>query len=81
MKKNRKRSEFETIDPRTGEVIARISEGRKEDIDAAVKAAREAFDTGPWPRMAGAIRKVKSSILGEPQNPDGYPRYPDGYSG
>ncbi|KAL1356688.1 hypothetical protein HN51_008675 [Arachis hypogaea] len=49
-------SEFETIDPRTGEVIARISEGRKEDIDAAVKAAREAFDTGPWPRMAGAKR-------------------------
>ncbi|XP_019458751.1 PREDICTED: aldehyde dehydrogenase family 2 member C4-like [Lupinus angustifolius] len=48
--------EFETIDPRTEEVIAKISEGTKEDIDAAVKAARAAFDDGPWPRMPGAER-------------------------
>ncbi|AET04123.2 NAD-dependent aldehyde dehydrogenase family protein [Medicago truncatula] len=47
---------FETIDPRTGEVIARISEGTKEDIDVAVKAARYAFDFGPWPRLPGAER-------------------------
>ncbi|KAG5022046.1 hypothetical protein JHK85_018388 [Glycine max] len=48
--------EFETIDPRTGEVITRIAEGAKEDIDVAVKAARDAFDYGPWPRMPGAER-------------------------
>ncbi|OAY27330.1 aldehyde dehydrogenase family 2 member C4 [Manihot esculenta] len=47
---------FETIDPRTGDVIARIAEGDKEDVDLAVKAAREAFDHGPWPRMSGAAR-------------------------
>ncbi|KAL1363589.1 aldehyde dehydrogenase family 2 member C4 [Arachis hypogaea] len=47
---------FETIDPRTGEVIVKISEGTKEDIDAAVAVAREAFDTGPWPRMTGIER-------------------------
>ncbi|KAK7320002.1 hypothetical protein RJT34_04731 [Clitoria ternatea] len=47
---------FETIDPRTGEVIARISEGTKEDIDIAVKAARQAFDLGPWPRLSGSER-------------------------
>ncbi|MED6167852.1 Aldehyde dehydrogenase 2 member C4 [Stylosanthes scabra] len=47
---------FETIDPRTGEVIAKISEGTKEDVDAAVAAARDAFDNGPWPRMPGAER-------------------------
>jgi len=47
---------FESIDPRTGDVIARISEGDKEDIDIAVKAARHAFDFGPWPRMSGAVR-------------------------
>lgn len=46
---------FETIDPRTGEVIARIAEGDKEDIDLAVKAARRAFDHGPWPRFSGAV--------------------------
>ncbi|KAJ1393505.1 Aldehyde/histidinol dehydrogenase [Sesbania bispinosa] len=47
---------FETIDPRTGEVTASISEGDKEDIDIAVMAAREAFDSGPWPRMSGVER-------------------------
>ncbi|CAM0881552.1 unnamed protein product [Alopecurus aequalis] len=47
---------FETRDPRTGEVIARIAEGDKADVDLAVKAAREAFDNGPWPRMPGCAR-------------------------
>ncbi|CAO2176868.1 unnamed protein product [Urochloa humidicola] len=47
---------FETRDPRTGEVIANIAEGDKADVDLAVKAAREAFDNGPWPRMSGYER-------------------------
>jgi aldehyde dehydrogenase (NAD+) len=42
---------FETINPATGEVITRIAEGDKEDVDLAVKAARKAFEGGPWPRM------------------------------
>ena len=46
---------FETIDPRTGEVIARIAEGDKEDVDLAVNAARHAFDDGPWPRLPGSV--------------------------
>ncbi|MCI21482.1 aldehyde dehydrogenase family 2 member C4-like, partial [Trifolium medium] len=45
---------FETVDPRTEEVITKIAEATKEDVDIAVKAAREAFDFGPWPRMPGA---------------------------
>ncbi|CAJ1951817.1 unnamed protein product [Sphenostylis stenocarpa] len=48
--------EFETIDPRNEQVIARIAEGTKEDIDNAVKASRVAFDDGPWPRMPGVER-------------------------
>jgi coniferyl-aldehyde dehydrogenase len=48
--------EFETRDPRTGDVIAKIAEADKEDVDMAVKAAREAFDHGPWPRMSGYER-------------------------
>ncbi|CAK9150886.1 unnamed protein product [Ilex paraguariensis] len=48
---------FETIDPRTGEIIARIAEGDKEDVDLAVKAARQAFDHGPWPRLPGCERR------------------------
>uniref|UniRef100_A0A2P2ILK7 aldehyde dehydrogenase (NAD(+)) n=1 Tax=Rhizophora mucronata TaxID=61149 RepID=A0A2P2ILK7_RHIMU len=47
---------FETIDPRTGEVTASVAEGEKEDIDKAVKAARHAFEEGPWPRMSGYAR-------------------------
>jgi aldehyde dehydrogenase (NAD+) len=39
---------FPTINPATEEVIAEVAEGNAEDIDRAVKAARKAFDEGPW---------------------------------
>jgi aldehyde dehydrogenase (NAD+) len=42
---------FETLNPATGEIIAQVAEGDKEDVDRAVKAARKAFETGPWRRM------------------------------
>ncbi|GER38651.1 aldehyde dehydrogenase [Striga asiatica] len=48
---------FETIDPRNEEVIAKVSEGSNEDVDLAVKAARQAFDYGPWPRLSGSERR------------------------
>ncbi|KAK4387874.1 Aldehyde dehydrogenase family 2 member C4 [Sesamum angolense] len=48
---------FESIDPRTEEVIANVSEGDKEDVDLAVKVARQAFDHGPWPRLPGCERR------------------------
>lgn len=41
---------FETLNPATEEVIAKVAEGDAEDIDRAVKAARKAFDSGPWSR-------------------------------
>ncbi|XP_047983199.1 aldehyde dehydrogenase family 2 member C4-like isoform X1 [Salvia hispanica] len=47
---------FETIDPRSEEVIAKVAEGDRADVDSAVKAAREAFDHGPWPRLPGSER-------------------------
>ncbi|CAA7043357.1 unnamed protein product [Microthlaspi erraticum] len=47
---------FETLDPRTGEVIAHVAEGDAEDINRAVKAARKAFDEGPWPKMTAYER-------------------------
>ncbi|XP_061366492.1 aldehyde dehydrogenase family 2 member C4-like [Gastrolobium bilobum] len=47
---------FETVDPRTEEVITEIAEATKEDVDIAVRFARQAFDSGPWPRMTGAGR-------------------------
>ncbi|MEN0075044.1 MAG: aldehyde dehydrogenase family protein [Paracraurococcus sp.] len=41
---------FETTNPATGEVLARVAEGDSEDIDRAVAAARRAF-TGPWSKF------------------------------
>ncbi|MCK9503400.1 MAG: aldehyde dehydrogenase family protein [Porticoccaceae bacterium] len=38
---------FDCLNPATGKVIAKVSRGGAEDIDRAVKAAREAFE-GPW---------------------------------
>ena len=52
---------FQTLDPRTGEVIADVAEGDAEDIDRAVKAARKAFDEGPWPRMTAYVCIIYSS--------------------
>jgi aldehyde dehydrogenase (NAD+) len=42
---------FATINPATEEVIAEVAEGDKADIDLAVKAARKAFDAGPWRKL------------------------------
>ena len=39
---------FETINPATGDVIARVAEGEAADVDKAVKAARRAIEKGPW---------------------------------
>lgn len=46
---------FPTLDPRTGQVIAHVSEGQHEDVDRAVAAARKAFDHGPWPKMTAYV--------------------------
>ncbi|KAL0004169.1 hypothetical protein SO802_011730 [Lithocarpus litseifolius] len=48
---------FQTLDPRTGEVIANVAEGDAEDINRSVAAARKAFDEGPWPKMTAYERQ------------------------
>ena len=47
---------FETPNPATGETLAHIAEGDAEDIDRAVRAARRAFEDGPWSRMTPSER-------------------------
>jgi acyl-CoA reductase-like NAD-dependent aldehyde dehydrogenase len=42
---------FESINPATGEVVAEVARGEKDDIDAAVASARAAFKGGSWSRM------------------------------
>jgi phenylacetaldehyde dehydrogenase len=47
---------FPTYNPATGEVLAQVAEGDREDIDRAVKAARRAFESGPWHEMTASQR-------------------------
>jgi phenylacetaldehyde dehydrogenase len=47
---------FPTYNPATGEVLAHVAEGDKEDIDRAVAAARAAFDKGPWRNITPSER-------------------------
>ncbi len=63
---------FATINPATEEVLAEVAEADEPDIDAAVKAAREAFDRSSWRNMGARERskllwKVGDLIL---QNAD-----------
>ncbi|MEZ0095570.1 aldehyde dehydrogenase [Streptacidiphilus sp. EB129] len=47
---------YATVNPADGTVITDVADGSAADIDAAVRAARRAFDEGPWPRMSGHER-------------------------
>jgi phenylacetaldehyde dehydrogenase len=47
---------FPTYNPSTGDVLAKIAEGDKEDINRAVSAARAAFETGPWSKLTPSER-------------------------
>src|SRR6267143_388155 len=47
---------FPVYDPSTEEVIAEVASANAADIDLAVKAARAAFDSGPWPQTSAAER-------------------------
>ncbi len=47
---------FPSYNPATGEVLAQVAEGDREDINRAVSAARAAFETGPWSKMTASER-------------------------
>src|SRR3954466_7666895 len=47
---------FESVDPFTGRPWADVPRAGPEDVDAAVRAARAAFDDGPWPALPGTER-------------------------
>jgi len=48
---------FDNINPATGKVINKVAECDKEDVDRAVRAAREVFEKGTWSNMAPSDRK------------------------
>ena len=47
---------FPVYNPATGAVMAQVAEADREDVDRAVRAARRAFDEGPWRKMTGSER-------------------------
>jgi aldehyde dehydrogenase (NAD+) len=42
---------FPTVNPVNEQLIVEVAEGNEADVDAAVKAARSAFESGPWSKM------------------------------
>ena len=48
---------FDSINPATGELVARVSAADAPDVDVAVRSAREAFDSGIWSRSPASHRK------------------------
>jgi len=63
---------IDVINPTTEEVAGRVPDTTEADIDKAVAIARQAFDSGPWPRMqpterAAILTKVSQAIQAEMQ--------------
>ena len=48
---------FAAVNPATGRCLAQVAACADDEIDQAVRAARRAFEHGPWARMAPAERK------------------------
>ena len=51
---------FDVLEPVSNETYAQAAAGKQADIDAAVAAAKRAFDDGPWP---GMLARERSRIL------------------
>ena len=56
---------FETLDPATGETIALVPEASKADVDAAVDAARAAFESSEWRGLTPAARAAMLWKVGD----------------
>jgi aldehyde dehydrogenase (NAD+) len=56
---------IDVVSASTEEVIGRVPDGTAGDIDAAVGAARAAFDSGPWPRLDPSERAKVLAALSE----------------
>jgi len=60
-------STFTALDPSTNAPLVEVADGKAQDIDAAVRAAKYAFDHGPWPRMkaserARVLRRIADAV-------------------
>jgi acyl-CoA reductase-like NAD-dependent aldehyde dehydrogenase len=57
-------SKIDVIDSGTEELFFSVAEAQAADISRAVGAARQAFDTGPWPRLTHAERAEYLRAIG-----------------
>ncbi|HET7668215.1 MAG TPA: aldehyde dehydrogenase family protein, partial [Mycobacterium sp.] len=48
---------FDSVNPATGDVLARVASAQGSDVDAAIRSARWAFDNGDWSRSSVSERK------------------------
>lgn len=76
---------FDVLDPTTNEAYIQCASGKAADVDAAVAAARKAFDEGPWPtmqprerarilyRIADEVEKVHSELAALESRDSGLP--------
>jgi aldehyde dehydrogenase (NAD+) len=55
---------LDVISPFSEQVVGRVPEAQKADVDKAVAAARKAFDEGPWPRLSASER---ADVMGKLQ--------------
>jgi aldehyde dehydrogenase (NAD+) len=56
---------FATLNPSTGQEICQVAEADSADVDLAVKAARKAFESGPWKKMSAAERGRRINKLAD----------------
>ena len=58
---------FETVNPATEQVLGTAADATAEDVDAAIAAARRAFDTGSWATdpafRASCIRQLRDALV------------------
>ncbi len=52
------KDQIQVLNSATEELLLMVAQAREQDLDAAVRAARGAFDDGPWPQMSHAERAV-----------------------
>ncbi len=60
------KEKFKTYNPVNNELIAEVYKAGEKEINMAISAARDAFDTGPWGKMSNKERSdilYKASIL------------------
>src|ERR1700683_5013679 len=56
---------LELVSPVTEECFLKVPEASEKDVDRGVRAARQAFDQGPWPRMTPQERAKFVLAIGE----------------